>query len=60
MRTERVTRSEVYQAVRASGSGDMGRIEAVVLESDGSLSVVTSGTDSGSALEGVTGAPSAG
>jgi len=60
MRTERVTRSEVCQAIRASGSGDMGRVEAVVLESDGSLSVVSSGADSGSTLEGVSGIPSAG
>ena len=60
MRSERVTESEVYQAVRASGSGDLGRVEAVVLESDGSLSVVTSGTDAGSALEGVSGVPPAG
>ncbi len=60
MRSERVTQSEVYQAVRASGLGDLGRVEAVVLESDGSMSVITSGTDSGSALEGVRGVASAG
>jgi len=55
-----VTESEVYQAVRASGHGDLGRVGAVVLESDGSLSVVTSGSDPGSALKGVSGVASGG
>lgn len=53
LRAERVTESEVLQAVRASGRGGLEGVEAVVLESDGSLSVITSGTDSGSALKGV-------
>ena len=50
LRAERVTESEVYQAVRASGRGGMEEVEAVVLESDGSLSVVLTGAGSGSAL----------
>ncbi len=40
MRQQRVTVAEVRQAVRASGSGSLGDVAAVVLESDGSLSVV--------------------
>ncbi len=39
--SERLTRGEVLQAIRASGCGDVERVAAVVLESDGSLSVVT-------------------
>lgn len=37
---QRVSEGEVRQAVRASGIGDIARVAAVVLESDGSLSVV--------------------
>ena len=46
MRRERVTRSEVKAAVRANGAGDLEGTRAVVLENDGSLSVIreTSGT----------------
>jgi uncharacterized membrane protein YcaP (DUF421 family) len=36
----RVTRSEVYAAIRSSGSGSLAEIEAVVLETDGSFSVI--------------------
>jgi uncharacterized membrane protein YcaP (DUF421 family) len=54
MRKERVTRDEVLAAVRASGDGDLSVIEAVVLETDGSFSVVeTAGGWSGDALENV-------
>lgn len=42
LREQRVTEDEIRQAVRATGSGDLGSIAAVVLESDGSLSVVPS------------------
>ncbi|WP_091763857.1 YetF domain-containing protein [Blastococcus aurantiacus] len=41
LREQRVTEDEVRQAVRATGSGDLGSIAAVVLESDGSLSVIS-------------------
>jgi len=41
MRRERVTRDEVVAAVRAQGIANLARVEAVVLESDGSLSVVS-------------------
>ncbi|MBR7192662.1 MULTISPECIES: DUF421 domain-containing protein [Gordonia] len=37
---QRVSEGDVRQAVRASGIGDIARVAAVVLESDGSLSVV--------------------
>ena len=40
LRAERVSMDEIRQAVRASGHGDLSRMAAVVLESDGSLSVV--------------------
>ncbi len=42
MRATRVTESEVLAAVRASGSASIGDVEAVVLETDGSFSVVRS------------------
>lgn len=37
----RLTRSEVCQAIRASGGGDLESVAAVVLETDGNLSVIT-------------------
>lgn len=40
MRRQRITRSEVLSAVRSSGKGDVQDIAAVVLENDGSLSVI--------------------
>ena len=40
LREQRLTRSEVWQAVRASGVGDVTAVAAVVLEGDGSLSVI--------------------
>jgi uncharacterized membrane protein YcaP (DUF421 family) len=57
LRDERVTVDEIRQAVRASGSGDVSSIAAVVLESDGSLSVIpASKVGDGSSLRGVRGA----
>jgi uncharacterized membrane protein YcaP (DUF421 family) len=44
MREQRVTRSEVLQAVRSQGLGGLDQVEAVVLETDGSFSVVPSGS----------------
>jgi uncharacterized membrane protein YcaP (DUF421 family) len=41
MRVERVTREEVMAAVRAQGHGDMTGIHSVVLETDGTISVLT-------------------
>jgi len=40
MRRVRVTDGEVLQAIRSSGFGDLDRVAAVVLETDGTLSVV--------------------
>jgi uncharacterized membrane protein YcaP (DUF421 family) len=45
LRRERLTESEVMQAVRASGRGGLGGVAAVVLETDGSMSVI--GSDGG-------------
>lgn len=57
MRTHRVSPGELRQAVRASGGGDLSRTGAVVLESDGTLSVITaSSLGSASALGDVPGA----
>jgi uncharacterized membrane protein YcaP (DUF421 family) len=54
LRGNRLTESEVLQAVRGSGSGDVSDIAAVVLETNGKLSVITkSKFGSGSALQGV-------
>ncbi|HVL83019.1 MAG TPA: YetF domain-containing protein [Pseudonocardia sp.] len=40
MRHERVTESEVHQAARSSGHPSLGDVDAVVLETDGTLSVL--------------------
>lgn len=54
LRDQRVTMSELRQVVRASGSGDLADIGAVVLESDGSLSVIPAEKmGAGTALDGV-------
>ena len=60
LRAERVSMDEIRQAVRAAGSGDLATVAAVVLESDGSLSVLSRDRmGDGSALEGVDGLPAA-
>ena len=58
MRAQRVTRAEVLAALRGSGVADHGQVAAVVLETDGSLSVIRdAGEPGGSAtLAGVGGA----
>lgn len=38
---QRVTRDEVWQATRSSGVGDLGMVAAAVLETDGTISVIT-------------------
>lgn len=40
MRRERVTESEVLQALRMHGTSSLAEVEALVLESDGSLASV--------------------
>ncbi|OJA07084.1 DUF421 domain-containing protein [Halomonas sp. QHL1] len=56
LRHARVTRDEVLSAIRSSGLSDVTAVEAVVLETDGSLSVVKRQAESRqSSLEGVRG-----
>jgi uncharacterized membrane protein YcaP (DUF421 family) len=43
MRAERITREEILAALRASGASEPQAIAAVVLETDGSLSVIAQG-----------------
>lgn len=57
LRRQRVTPGELRQAIRASGIGELSNVGAVVLETDGSLSVLTcSAYGSGSTLTDVQGA----
>lgn len=44
MRDERVMEADVRAAIRASGKNDLREIVAVVLENDGSLSVISEGS----------------
>jgi uncharacterized membrane protein YcaP (DUF421 family) len=54
MRAARLTEEEVRQAVRGSGSGDLGTIASVVLETDGTLSVISvDRMGTGTALAGI-------
>jgi uncharacterized membrane protein YcaP (DUF421 family) len=56
LRQQRVNLDELRQAVRGVGAGDLHAVAAVVLETDGTLSVITtSQLGDGSALEGVQG-----
>lgn len=45
MKRERVTREEVLAAVRQQGKGSLERVAAVVLETDGTFSILTSEGD---------------
>lgn len=45
MKHERVTKREILQAVRASGSSSLKEVYAVVLETDGKMSVIGKSTD---------------
>jgi len=58
LRRQRVSVDEIHQAIRSSGQGDISQIAAVVLETDGSLSVI-GGDKVGdwSALEGLSDIP---
>jgi uncharacterized membrane protein YcaP (DUF421 family) len=58
MDQQRITMSELRQAIRASGSGDLSSVAAVVLETDGSLSVIPAQqAGDRSALDGVDAPP---
>ena len=56
-RSERVTADEILQAVRSQGHASLDDVEAVVLETDGTMSVVSGGGPDGSALAAVPGIP---
>ncbi|MDJ0356881.1 YetF domain-containing protein [Paenarthrobacter sp. PH39-S1] len=59
LRKNRLTVSEVHQTIRSRGSGHVADIAAVVMETNGTISVITkSKIGSGSALVGVRDAPS--
>lgn len=53
LKRERVTYSEVAAAVRASGNADLRKIHAVVLETDGTFSVISGKNLNGSSVEGL-------
>jgi uncharacterized membrane protein YcaP (DUF421 family) len=57
MRRQRVTTDDVLAAVRAGGTGDITEVAAIVLETDGSISVVRHSPPSGSSLSNVANAP---
>lgn len=51
MRKERIKDIEIMQAIRNSGEGDLKNIQAVILETDGSMSVISN--KAGTALDNV-------
>lgn len=53
MRMQRVTRDDLLSAVRSQGAGDLSAIAAVILETDGSISVVESAPAERSSLRNV-------
>ena len=56
LRDERVTEGEVYAAIRAEGHASMEKIDAVILETDGSFSVIADSGAERSTLSDVKGA----
>lgn len=50
MKRERVTEREVLQAVRKSGSASLDDVEAVILETDGTMSVIAASGGSPKAI----------
>lgn len=40
MKKERIVETEIKQAIRSNGSGDMSDVQAVIIETDGSLSII--------------------
>ncbi len=57
LRASRVVREEIMAAVRQQGITSMAEVEAVVLETDGSFSVVSPGESPETALAGLVGKP---
>ncbi|WP_066288353.1 DUF421 domain-containing protein [Arthrobacter sp. B6] len=61
LRRNRLSESEVLQAVRSTGAGDLSDVAVVVLETNGSISVIPlSKLGNGSALKGVQELPGSG
>ena len=58
MRRQRMTRDDLLAAIRSYGAGDLSEIEAVILETDGSISVVPSASAEGNSLTNVAGTAS--
>ena len=58
LRRERVTKDDVLAAIRAEGASDVSEIAAVVLETDGSISVLRQSQGLASSLDNVEGATS--
>ncbi|MFC4430978.1 DUF421 domain-containing protein [Citricoccus alkalitolerans] len=57
LKRNRLAESELRQAVRMQGTGDLSQVKAVVLETNGKLSIITTSQyGNGSALEDVRGA----
>ncbi len=57
LRRNRLTESELNQAIRMQGIGDLSEVKAVVLETNGKISIITTSKfGCGSALEGINGA----
>lgn len=57
MRRNRITESEIFQSLRSSGVGDLSQVAAVVLETNGTLTVIGSERfGNGLAMTGVRGA----
>jgi uncharacterized membrane protein YcaP (DUF421 family) len=50
MRSERVNADEVYSAIRGAGLADLTNVAAVVLETDGTFAVISSGPPGDSAV----------
>lgn len=58
LRRNRLSESEVLQAIRSTGSGDVSEIALVVLETNGSISVIPKNKlGNGTALQGVNDVP---
>jgi len=57
LRSERVVEAEVMAAIRENGIADVESVHAVVLETDGTFSVISAAGSSDSALYGVAGLP---
>ncbi|MFL1876128.1 DUF421 domain-containing protein [Hansschlegelia beijingensis] len=55
MQAQRVTREDLLSAVRSQGVGDLSAVAAVVLETDGSISVVQKPPGKSSSLQNVEG-----